>query len=299
MTFETSVPGVYAGGDVVNDGPSSIVKAAAAGKAIANSILGRPLYQTDAVEPVPFDTSALLRRRSKRERRVPAPQTRLIDRNDFDEVMLTYSEQQARKEAARCLDCDTFCSICVGVCPNLALQTYETEPFEVRLPRLRFENDQVHIEAGDTYRVRQPFQVAVLTDFCNECGNCTTFCPTSGRPYRDKPRLYLDRHGFRRSAGQRVHGIPGMGIDGRWTRAGKALPTASSSMEAGLHRAVITGTINPHTFEVEQAEASDSDRNIVAGALRRRCTCCCKACSNPCRTCHGRPDNAGGDGRYR
>ena len=42
----------------------------------------------------------------------------------------------------------------------------------------------------------QAFQVAVLTDFCNECGNCTTFCPTAGQPYRDKPRLYLDRQEF-------------------------------------------------------------------------------------------------------
>ncbi len=40
-SFETSVAGVYAGGDVVNDGPSSIVEAAADGKAIAASILGR------------------------------------------------------------------------------------------------------------------------------------------------------------------------------------------------------------------------------------------------------------------
>ncbi len=36
----------------------------------------------------------------------------------------------------------------------------------------------------------------MLTDFCNECGNCTTACPTSGEPYRDKPRLYLDRTDF-------------------------------------------------------------------------------------------------------
>jgi len=39
-------------------------------------------------------------------------------------------------------------------------------------------------------------QIAVLTDFCNECGNCVTACPTSGEPYRDKPRLYLDRPDF-------------------------------------------------------------------------------------------------------
>ena len=49
---------------------------------------------------------------------------------------------------------------------------------------------------------RQPFaatqrlQIAVLTDFCNECGNCVTACPTSGAPYRDKPRLFLDRADF-------------------------------------------------------------------------------------------------------
>ena len=35
-----------------------------------------------------------------------------------------------------------------------------------------------------------------MTDFCNECGNCTTFCPTSGEPYRDKARLYLNREDF-------------------------------------------------------------------------------------------------------
>ena len=35
VTFETSLNGVYAGGDVANEGPASIVKAAAAGKAIA------------------------------------------------------------------------------------------------------------------------------------------------------------------------------------------------------------------------------------------------------------------------
>jgi putative selenate reductase len=178
VTFETSVPGVYAGGDVVNDGPASIVKAAAAGKAIANRILGRDVRDAGSKELEVFDTAKLLRRRSCREWRIPAEHTRPEDRDDFSEVVLTYNAQQARAEAARCLDCDTYCSLCVGVCPNLALFTYETEPSD---------------EPGG---VRQPFQVAVLTDLCNECGNCTTFCPTAGQPYRDKPRLYLDRADF-------------------------------------------------------------------------------------------------------
>ncbi|NIT94709.1 MAG: hypothetical protein GWM91_04295, partial [Actinobacteria bacterium] len=54
----------------------------------------------------------------------------------------------------------------------------------------------VEIRDPKRFVVDQPLQIAVLTDFCNECGNCVTFCPTSGEPYRDKPRLYLDRADF-------------------------------------------------------------------------------------------------------
>jgi putative selenate reductase len=177
-TFETSVAGVYAGGDVVNDGPASIVKAVAAGKAIADAILQRQLAVAETPLGVPTDVPELLRRRSHREWRIPAAHVPLEDRDDSTEVVLTFDAQQARVEAARCLDCDTYCSLCVGVCPNLALLTYES-------------GDSV--EDGT---VQQPFQVAVLADLCNECGNCTTFCPTAGRPWRDKPRLYLDRPEF-------------------------------------------------------------------------------------------------------
>jgi len=193
-TFETSVPGVYAGGDVVNDGPSSIVEAAADGKAIARSILNQQISNT---QPVPaFDTTELLRKRSYRQWRVPVPHIALNERHNFNEVMLTYNEEQAHAEASRCLDCHEFCSLCVGVCPNLALQTWQTEPFEVVLPELRLGQDGILPGSGKAWRVEQAFQIAVLTDFCNECGNCTTFCPTAGKPYRDKPRLYLNRSEF-------------------------------------------------------------------------------------------------------
>ncbi len=54
-TFETSVSGVYAGGDVVNDGPSSIVEAAADGKAIAAAILDcQPAESQSGMDEVPF-----------------------------------------------------------------------------------------------------------------------------------------------------------------------------------------------------------------------------------------------------
>ena len=174
-TFETSLRGVYAGGDVANDGPASIVKAAAAGKAIDAHILGGQIATAPPAGP-DVDVARLLRRKSRRQWRTPSPELPLAERQGFDEVVLTFSEQQVRVEAGRCLDCDVFCGLCVSVCPNLALQTYELDPAAIH--------------------PHQRYQVAVIADLCNECGNCTTFCPTSGRPYRDKPRLYVDRKEF-------------------------------------------------------------------------------------------------------
>jgi len=193
-TCETSVPGIYAGGDVVNDGPASIVKAAAAGKKIARHILGIRASASRQVGPAATD--AIIRRRGEQQRRVAAPQTDPGDRRNFNEVVLTFDDAQARSEASRCLDCDTFCSLCVGVCPNIALQTYATAPFSVDLPQLERDGGELLVAGYKHFDVMQPHQVAVLTDLCNECGNCTTFCPTAGRPYRDKPRLYLDRGDF-------------------------------------------------------------------------------------------------------
>ena len=259
VTYETSVPGVYAGGDVANDGPSSIVQAAAAGKAIADSILCRHRSDVDSVDPLHRDKASLLRRRSQRQRRVAAPHTPLADRNNFKEVVLTYSGQQAGTEAARCLDCDTFCSICVGVCPNIALQTYETEPFEVLLPELHLENNEIRVGPGDTYRVRQPFQVAVLTDFCNECGNCTTFCPTSGQPYRDKPRLYLDRADFEKqqdNAFMVSRDGDGWAMDARRDGANHRIELNGKLDYIGPS---FRATLDPHTFELEHAEATQVD----------------------------------------
>ena len=119
-----------------------------------------------------------------------AKTTPVTSRDRDTEVMLTYSEADARAEASRCLDCDAYCSICTSVCPNLAVQTYRSK------------------SAG-----RQSFQVAVIADLCNECGNCTTFCPTAGQPYRDKPRLYLNRQDFEQQADNAYRVTK---HDGRW-----------------------------------------------------------------------------------
>jgi putative selenate reductase len=253
-TFETSVPGVYAGGDVANSGPSSIVKAAAAGKAIADSILARHPAEAMPNELASFDTAAVLRQRSHRQWRVPTPQTPLRERRNFNEVVLTYTERQAHAEAARCLNCDRFCSICVSVCPNLALQTYQTQPFAARLPMLKREGEKIETGPGKLFRVGQSFQVAVLKDWCNDCGNCTTFCPTSGQPYRDKPRLYIDRTEFE---AQKDNAFRIYRNEDHWAmdaRCDGATHRIELNGDLDYTGPLFSARINPDTFAVTQIE---------------------------------------------
>ncbi len=197
-TFETSIAGVYAGGDVADRGPSSIVKAAADGKRVAAAIaarLGRSVRTVPAEVPLP-DVQALVVRRARREYRVPIQVSGLDRRDGFEETVLGYSAEEAVREASRCLDCDQICSLCVGVCPNMALMTYQVAPVRADLPVLAVSDGAVVATGSTPFVVSQPLQIAVLTDFCNECGTCVTACPTSGRPFVDKPRLYLDRADF-------------------------------------------------------------------------------------------------------
>lgn len=184
-TYESTVSGVFAGGDVAANGPSSIVKAAADGKKVAAAIAAR--YGEERVKPVEephtIDLQNLVVRRARREYRVSIQTTPLDQRSGFDETVLGYTPEEASAEASRCLDCHDICSLCVGVCPNAALMTYEMDPVRFQL-------------ADGEFVVDQGPQIAVLSDFCNECGNCVTVCPTSGRPYVDKPRIYLNREEF-------------------------------------------------------------------------------------------------------
>ncbi len=195
-TLQTSLPGVYAGGDVAEHGPASIVKAAADGKRIATSILREEgIGVEEAPRQVPdVDIPDLIRRKAHREFRIPIGHRPVEERRNFLETTYPYTPEAAQAEAARCLDCDAYCSICVGVCPNAALMTYETEPIRLAVPEVSRQTGQQVGVAG--FDVDQTHQIAVLTDFCNECGNCVTFCPTAGEPYRDKPRLYLHRGDF-------------------------------------------------------------------------------------------------------
>ncbi|MDD5089508.1 MAG: FAD-dependent oxidoreductase [Candidatus Wallbacteria bacterium] len=179
---------IFAGGDAVR-GAATLIKAMGDGKRAAMSILKRELSS----RPVQV-THTLNEHLSIRSRRV-FPQALnerpVSERRDMEEYELTLTEDAAAVEAERCLSCDEFCGLCVTVCPNRAYFVAEIEPFGVDWP------------GCGKLGISQRFQVLNIVDFCNECGNCATFCPTSGEPYKIKPRLCLSAESFNHEDGDR------------------------------------------------------------------------------------------------
>jgi putative selenate reductase len=107
-----------------------------------------------------------------------------------------FTGESAIKEASRCLFCGDVCSVCVTVCPNRANNYYLTQAAEVPIWKVDFTNEKPTFEIESYLKVEQKYQVLNVSDFCNECGNCTTFCPTKGSPFSDKPRFCLTKKSF-------------------------------------------------------------------------------------------------------
>jgi putative selenate reductase len=202
MTRETSVPGLFSGGDAVH-GASSVILAIADGRAVAEGIATRhglelkpePLLQKGQAD------AALMEKKGRVMGAQKVPVLPLIDRHGFDEVLKPFDAEAAVKEAARCLDCDDLCSLCVTVCPNRANLAYAMAPLDLQLPILVQREGRLREEGLRPFRVTQPVQIVNLGDACNDCGNCTPFCPTSGAPYKDKPRFWVDERAFEESEG--------------------------------------------------------------------------------------------------
>jgi putative selenate reductase len=76
----------------------------------------------------------------------------------------------------------------------------------VRLEPAGYETQELVIEAGVVrkrpahFEIAREEQWAVWAGFCNECGNCDTFCPEQGGPYRAKPRFFGSRAEFEAAA---------------------------------------------------------------------------------------------------
>jgi len=189
--------GVYAGGDAVR-GPATIVEACADGRRAAEAIcakLGVPFAQPargGTVPPLAQVKQIRARKAAQHEGATLPPERRL----SFDLVEATLTDEAARAEAARCMQCSALCDKCVEVCPNRANYTAIVSPVSLTLPTLSCQQGKLAITGEETFRIEQTRQIIHVDDLCNQCGNCATFCVHQGKPYLDKPRLFLQESDF-------------------------------------------------------------------------------------------------------
>jgi len=196
-TYEIRLKQVYTGGDAMR-GAATAIKAIGDGRKVAEQIVAQSNLEKNELPKTKktINYADLMLLKSRRVKSVAVKETSISDRRNFNPVSFTLDKESAQKEASRCLQCDLLCNICVTVCPNRANYSYQIKPVEYQLQKAVRVGEKVEIQSDTVFKVDQQYQILNLADFCNECGNCTAFCPTAGMPYRDKPRFYLTIKSF-------------------------------------------------------------------------------------------------------
>lgn len=139
-------------------GPSSIIAAEADGKKAAFAIL-----RTAGIEPVDSLTDT--------PQNNPKLDTIRMKRGTYQPKIDPRNKNFITNEAQRCLSCEVACLRCVETCPNRA---------NVAMP--------IPVMSGGPFK--QPLQIIHIDALCNECGNCSFFCPYNGEPCKDKITLF-------------------------------------------------------------------------------------------------------------
>lgn len=152
---ETSVENVFISGDAYR-GPSTVVESIADGQSVANGILAKEDLDLDRVEPEDYKFDYETRNKEIRAKKGIVKPT----------VETLKTDEEIALETQRCLECNFICNKCVEVCPNRA-------NIAVKVHGFKDENQILHLDG-----------------LCNECGNCETFCPYDGAPYKDKFTLF-------------------------------------------------------------------------------------------------------------
>jgi len=88
-----------------------------------------------------------------------------------------------------CISCDK----CVPVCPNDANFYYEIEPVEIHFTNYTWNAGTLEPADSGVLKIERKHQIANFADWCNECGNCDTFCPEYGGPFIQKPSFFINR----------------------------------------------------------------------------------------------------------
>ncbi len=149
--------GVYLIGDG-RTGPSTIVQCIQEGRRASDAICRE--NDPDWSRKVSYSFLKKLNNEADIIAKKGTLQPAMDRRVDYDAV------EFAEVEAARCLECNYICNKCVDVCPNRANLALKFEGFTD-------EYQIIHVDA-----------------YCNECGNCGTFCPYNGKPYKDKFTIF-------------------------------------------------------------------------------------------------------------
>jgi ferredoxin len=198
-TLATTAPGVFAAGDLAH-GTKLMIHAIASGKKAARSVYQYLTGQAIEAEAVEFHRVIEAYRREKdyeKLRRIPIPVLDVAERLADPRAMVEkgYTEEQARCEASRCLDCGVntifdgerciLCGGCVDVCPTLCLKLVPLSEVE-GLPELAELLEQ---EFGPNGELSQHSAIIKDETLCIRCANCAQRCPTGA--------ITMERFSFR------------------------------------------------------------------------------------------------------
>jgi putative selenate reductase len=190
--YSTGYPEVFIGGDALR-GAATAIKAIGDGRHIAEKIIGKSqiTYRKGPTDLYSVSDEELMLKKGTRQHRVEIEEVPVEKRRNFNPTTRVMTPEEAKTEANRCLHCDQLCNVCVTVCPNRANVAYQVKPIRLQLYMAELNDEKIEWKPDVLFEVKQGIQIINLADWCNECGNCSTFCPTEGSPYRDKPHLHL------------------------------------------------------------------------------------------------------------
>ncbi len=92
-------------------------------------------------------------------------------------------------------DCIT-CNKCIPVCPNAANFSIPTVTVNIQMTNYKLIERRFEPIGGESFILNRKNQIANIADFCNECGDCDTYCPEYGGPFIEKPRFFFSEESY-------------------------------------------------------------------------------------------------------
>ena len=186
-TLATTAAGIFAGGDAAF-GPRNIIESIANGKRAALSI-DEFLTGTTATPHYTLSIDKVQTNRFSRPEdfeQIPREAPPTIDlkrRTGISEVETGYTEEQARRQAERCLSCHVqtiydaekcvMCNRCVDICPEYCLKLVPLASLDI--------DEEIKSRLLEQYALdpMSPASAMIKDDeTCIRCGLCAVRCPT-------------------------------------------------------------------------------------------------------------------------